>query len=72
MKPAEVVKRMKRGEELVNRGTGWYIAPPRRPYAPFQGKLVEDSAVGHLVAAGVIRVEIPSLSARAHLNPTPA
>jgi hypothetical protein len=63
----DVLSRMAQGEEMRNRGTGWWIGPPRRPYGPHQSQRVADETVQRLEAAGLIRISVPGTSAVAEL-----
>jgi len=67
MNADEVIDRLTKGQELRNHGSGWWIAPPRKPYAPFSGQQVSDEIVDGLEKAGKIKISIPHTSAVATL-----
>ena len=65
---AHVVWLLKIGHELVNRGHGWWIAPPRKPYGAHAPVQVDEQLVDQLEAEGKIKIEIPYTSAIATLK----
>ncbi len=52
---------------LVNRGTGWYLAPKYIPYRSQSSELISDEIVERMEKEGIVKVEIPYNSARAVL-----
>lgn len=63
----EVVQRLRTGYELANRGTGWWLATPRKAYARPESVKLDDSLVDELEAEGRIKITMLSTSARADL-----
>lgn len=56
------------GFTLKNRGTGWWLAERRIPYRRTKSVRVADDLVAEAERCGVIRIEIPYISARAVLG----
>ena len=53
---------------LVNRGTGWFLAPKYMPYKKQPSELISDDIVNKLEADGVIEISVPYISAIATLR----
>ena len=66
----EVLTRLQAGQELRNRGTGWWIGMPRKPYAAHHAKRVADEVVLALEAAGRLKVSVPGVTAIAEIAPS--
>lgn len=63
----DVVALLKDGADLANRGDGWWLSPPRKPYKSTNSVKVADDIVDALVADNTIKIEIPFNSAKAVL-----
>lgn len=58
----EIKRRMQAGEELRNRGTGWWIEAPRKPYSACNAQLVNPDLVALLEAQGHVKTELLTVS----------
>lgn len=64
----DVLALMAEGKELRNRGTGWWLAFPRKPYDAFTGEKVSDELVSQLEKDRRIKITIPGTTAIAELT----
>ncbi len=58
----EIKRRMQAGQELRNRGTGWWIEAQRKPYAACAAELVCPDLVALLEAQGHVKTELLTVS----------
>jgi len=67
MSKDEILKKLKEGWNLTNRGLGWYLAAPRVPHSRSESFALEDSIVDELIEQKFIKVDVPYVSAVATL-----
>jgi hypothetical protein len=71
MEQPEIIKHLKQGWELANRGRGWWLSEPRIPYRKTQSIPVDEAVINAMVRAGIIKTELPYTTLFARLVPTP-
>lgn len=59
MTPDQVLDRLRNGWQLANRGTGWWISEPPRPYKRSGLERVDDLVVEKLKEDGMLTFELP-------------
>lgn len=64
----DVVSCLSAGWTLENRGTGWWLAAPRKPYQRTESALIPDDIVESMEHDGLIKIEIPYTAAKAILS----
>lgn len=62
-----VVSFLRAGWTLENRGTGWWLAAPRKPYRRTESTLIPDDLIESMERDGLIKIEIPYTTAKASL-----
>lgn len=67
MSIAEVINKLKDNCTLENRGTGWYLAEPRKSYTRAKSFLISDDLVDKLVSEKIIEIKMPYNTAKAKL-----
>lgn len=70
MTKGEVIEKLQAGYDLANRGTGWWLSPPRKAYASSKADQVTDEVMKELEASGQVKVELLTRSLRAYLVET--
>ncbi|QJT37100.1 hypothetical protein E4188_22635 (plasmid) [Aeromonas media] len=67
MQEQDIIERLRAGWELANRGTGWYLSSPRKPYQQKEQHPIPDEVVRGMERAGVIKTAMPYNSIQAEL-----
>ena len=67
--PAEIIEYLRNGWELANRGNGWWLSEPRKPYQRRALIHIDDSVVDNLEKAGLITLHLPHNTLWAKLTP---
>ena len=63
----EVIAQLKAGYELVNRGTGWWLSTPTKPYTRPESIQLDDAMVKQLEDDGAIKIDLLARSLKATL-----
>ncbi|MGL6428222.1 hypothetical protein ACV1C4_23385 [Aeromonas hydrophila] len=59
MEVRDIIERLRAGWKLANRGTGWYLSSPHKPYQKNEQHLICDKMVNEMERAGVIKIAMP-------------
>lgn len=62
-----LVNRLRDSYTLTNRGTGWWLAEPYKPYTKQDSEKVPDAMVDQMIKDGILRIEMLTRSMKAVL-----
>lgn len=68
LKDAHIITCLKQGYSLSNRGTGWWLSEPKKPYQKQGLEQVADNVIDRLSNAGLVRIDMPYNTAVAALT----
>ncbi|ASI21396.1 hypothetical protein E4188_23155 (plasmid) [Aeromonas media] len=59
MEVRDIIELLRAGWELANRGMGWYLSAPPKPYHKKVQHLIGDELVNYMERAGLIKMAMP-------------
>lgn len=57
----QVIEKMKQGWELADRGTGYWLTKPRKPYEQICQVKIDDDIIKVIESEGLITLELPAM-----------